>query len=110
LHPGKETNPSHYHMLEEEHAYVLEGSLTLRLGDKSYVTNAGDYVCFPAGQEAGHSLYNHANTVCRYLVIGERNPHDIIVYPESRRVSVRLTDEGYRKSSTMAYWEDIEGA
>ncbi|WP_292444257.1 hypothetical protein [Mesorhizobium sp.] len=72
--------------------------------------NAGDYVCFPAGQKVGHSLYNHTNAICRYLLVGERNPHDVIVYPESGRVGVRLTGEGYRKSSTMDYWEDIEGA
>lgn len=107
---ARKTNPSHYHMLEEEHAYILQGSLTLRLGDKNYVMNAGDYVCFPAGQKVGHSLYNHTNAICRYLLVGERNPHDVIVYPESGRVGVRLTGEGYRKSSTMDYWEDIEGA
>lgn len=55
LAPGKETNPSHYHMLEEEHAYILEGALTLKLGARNYVMKAGDYICFPAGQKVGHS-------------------------------------------------------
>ncbi len=110
LAPGKESNPSHYHMLEEEHAYVLEGSLTVRLGARSHVMKAGDYVCFPAGQKVGHSLFNHTDRPCRYLIIGERNPNDVIVYPESGRVSVRLTGEGYRKSATMDYWEGIDSA
>ncbi|MCX8568732.1 MULTISPECIES: cupin domain-containing protein [Hyphomicrobiales] len=110
LPPGKETNPSHYHMLEEEHLYVLDGVATLKLGDRTYVMKAGDYVCFPAGQKVGHSLYNHTDAPCRYIIIGERNPNDVIVYPESGRVSVRLTGEGYSGASVMEYWEGIDAS
>ena len=105
LDPGKQAYPAHYHMLEEEHLLILEGQVTLRLGDKSYDLSAGDYVCFPAGQKAGHALLNTGREPCRYLVIGERNPNDVIVYTDSGRVGVRLTGEGYRKSQTMDYWE-----
>lgn len=108
LPPGKETNPSHYHMLEEEHVYILAGTLTLKLGDRPYIMGAGDYVCFPAGQKVGHSMYNHTNEPCRYLIIGERNPNDVIVYPESGRVSVRLTGQGYDGAAVMAYWQGID--
>lgn len=105
LEPGQTDNPAHYHFLEEEHLYLLEGSLTLRLGDNTYELTAGSYVCFPAGQKAGHAIVNSGDKVARYLIIGERNPHDVIVYTDSGRVSVRLTGEGYRKSATMEYWE-----
>ena len=108
LAPGKQGSPAHYHMLEEEHLYILEGSLTLRLGDKSFELSAGHYACFPAGQKAGHMLINRSTRTCRYLIIGERNPHDVIVYPDSGRVSVRLTGEGYRKADVMEYWEGVE--
>jgi len=64
-------------------------------------------VCFPAGQKVAHTLVNNSHAPCRYLILGERNPNDVIVYPDSGRVSVRLTGEGYRKSATMDYWEDI---
>ena len=59
LPPGKQACPAHYHMLEEEHLLMLEGRVTLRLGDKSYELAAGDYVCFPAGQRAAHALINN---------------------------------------------------
>jgi uncharacterized cupin superfamily protein len=108
LAPGKQTCPVHYHMLEEEHLLMIEGSATLQLGDKSFALSAGSYICFPAGQKAGHTLINAGDAPCRYLIVGERNPHDVIVYPESGRVSVRLTGEGYRKSATMDYWEGNE--
>jgi uncharacterized cupin superfamily protein len=104
LEPGRISNPAHYHMLEEEHLFVLEGSMTLGLGASICRMSAGDYVCFPAGQKAGHSLMNDGGAACRYLIIGERNPNDVIVYTDSGRVGVRLMGEGYRRSATMDYW------
>ena len=105
LAPGKRSCPNHYHMLEEEHIYILDGELTLYLGDKSYIMAAGQYCCFPAGQKAGHSLYNHSAAVCRYIVLGENNPNDVVVYTDSGRVGVRLTGEGYDKAAVMEYWQ-----
>jgi uncharacterized cupin superfamily protein len=109
LAPGKRAYPAHYHMLEEEHLLILEGSVTLQLGGKSFELSSGSYVCFPAGQKAGHALLNNSGAPCRYLIIGERNPNDVIVYTDSGRVGVRLTGEGYRKSATMDYWEGESG-
>jgi uncharacterized cupin superfamily protein len=105
LPPGWQSNLLHYHMLEEEHVFILEGRLTLRLGDKSYEMKAGDHVCFPAGQQVGHCLLNHTDKACRYLLIGERNPHDVCVYPETGRVGVRVMGEGYARAARMEYWE-----
>lgn len=105
LAPGKQTYPSHYHMLEEEHLLILEGQATLRLGEQTYELTAGDFACFPAGQKVGHTLVNNTDSVCRYLIIGERNPNDVVVYTDSGRVGVRLTGEGYKKSATLDYWE-----
>ncbi len=105
LEPGKQACPAHYHMLEEEHLLILEGALTLWLGDQPFEMSVGDYVCFPAGQTVGHKLVNTGDAPCRYLIIGERDSNDVIVYTDSGRVSVRLTGEGYRKLATMEYWE-----
>ncbi len=105
LEPGKQSNPAHYHMLEEEHLLILEGKATLRLGERTYPMSAGDYVCFPAGQKAGHCLINHGSEPCRFLIIGERNPNDVMVYPDSDKVRVRALDENYRRSPRMDYWD-----
>ncbi len=94
LPPRKQSNPLHYHMVEEEHLYILQGSLTLTLGSDRYTMTAGDYACFPAGQPAGHTLFNHTDEPCRYLIIGENNPHDVVVYPETNRLRVRAMGEG----------------
>lgn len=105
LPPGKQSCPFHYHLLEEEHLFVLEGRATLRLGDERYALAPGDYVCFPAGQQAGHALLNEGDAPCRYLVIGERNPNDVIVYPDSGKVMVRPVRAIFRQSATMEYWD-----
>lgn len=89
LPPGKQTAPAHYHIFEEEHVYVLEGSLTVRLGSARHAMQAGDYVCFPAGQKAGHCLVNDGDAPCRYVIVGERNPNEVSVFTDSGKVLVR---------------------
>jgi hypothetical protein len=39
---------------------------------------------------------------------GNLQAQDVAVFPDSGRVSVKLTGEGYRKSATMGYWEGID--
>lgn len=94
LAPGKESNMNHYHMLEEEQAFILEGEMTLRLGSKTY--------------RIGHSFYNHSDAPCRFIMIGEKNPNEVVVYPETGRVGVRLLSEGYDKTATMEYWQGAD--
>src|SRR5215208_3667521 len=48
---GMRGSPAHYHIFEEEHVYILEGALTVRIGATSYEMKTGDYVCFPVGQK-----------------------------------------------------------
>jgi uncharacterized cupin superfamily protein len=103
--PGRQAYPAHYHMLEEEHLLVLEGQPTLRLGENSYELGPGSYVCFPAGQKAGHALVNETDAPVRYLIIGERNLSEVTVHTDTGRVGVRLIGEGYRLADTMDYWD-----
>jgi uncharacterized cupin superfamily protein len=105
LEPGKQSAPAHYHMLEEEHVYVLEGTLTARIGAGSYEMTAGGYACFPAGQKAGHCLVNNSGTTCRYVIIGERNPDDVVVYPDSGKVLVRALGRILDMEATRGYWD-----
>lgn len=109
LMPGRQANPAHYHMLEEEHVFILEGALTVRLGEETHVMSTGHYICFPAGQKVGHALYNHTSEPCRYLVIGNPSPNDVAVHTDTGRVSVKLMGAGYRASATMDYWDGTDG-
>ena len=89
LPPAKQSAPVHYHIFEEEHIYLLEGTLTVRLGTETFEMNAGDYVCFPAGQKAGHCLLNKTDATCRYVIVGENNPNEVVVYPDTHKVLTR---------------------
>lgn len=110
LAPGKQSVPFHYHMLEEEHIIGLAGEATLRLGDKSYPIRAGDYVCFPAGQRAGHCLVNDGDTPFRFIMIGDNQPNEVCVYPDSKKINVSALHEGSRRfivreSELIDYWD-----
>ena len=106
--PGRRLCPRHYHMLEEEHALVLEGEVTLLLGEERHVMKAGDYACFPAGQRIGHSFLNSGTGPCSYLMIGERNPNEVCVYPDSGKIAVdalRAEDSIFDMSAVRKYWD-----
>jgi uncharacterized cupin superfamily protein len=83
---------------------MLDGTAVLRLGEQEHVINPGDYVCFPAGQAAGHCLINRSDTACRYLVIGERKPDEVVVYPDSNKLMVRKLGV-FDRSATRDYWD-----
>ena len=107
LAPGMQSVPAHYHIFEEEHLYVLEGTLTTRIGDNAYDIKAGDYVCYPAGQRAGHCLINNSGKVCRYVIVGERNPNEVVVYTDSSKVLVRALGRRaiFDMNAMRGYWD-----
>ncbi len=106
LPPGKLSAPAHYHTLEEEHVFILKGSLNLRIGQERFPMRAGDYVCFPAGHRAAHNLCNDGDGICRYVVVGERNPNDVVVYPDSNKVLVRPLDRTILDlAARRHYWD-----
>lgn len=107
LPPGRQSSPAHFHVLEEEHVFILEGTLTLRLGARAHAMKAGDYACFPAGQKAGHCLVNAGDAPCRYVVVGERNPNEVVVYTDSDKVLVRALGPRaiFDRSAKRGYWD-----
>jgi uncharacterized cupin superfamily protein len=81
LPPGRFSNRFHYHTADEEHVFIVKGSATLHLGGKRYVMKERDYCCFPAGQKAGHHLFNHTKENCVFMTIGENRPDDLAIFP-----------------------------
>jgi uncharacterized cupin superfamily protein len=107
LAPGRQSSPAHYHIFEEEHVFILEGALTARIGDAAYDMKAGDYVCFPAGQKAGHCLINNSGATCRYVIVGENNPKEVVVYTDSNKVLVRALARRaiFDLAARRRYWD-----
>ena len=57
--------PLHRHSREDEYSIVLEGTLTVQLGEQVYEAHAGDVVCKPRGQ--WHTFWNATGLPCRFL-------------------------------------------
>jgi uncharacterized cupin superfamily protein len=110
LPPGKRSAPVHYHIFEEEHIYLLEGTLTVRLGTGTFEMKPGDYVCFPAGQKAGHCLINATEATCRYVIVGENNPNEVVVYPDTHKLLTRSLGRRamFDLRARRNYWDDEE--
>jgi len=91
LKAGQYSNRFHYHLKDEEHVFILKGSATLVLGARKYVMKERDYCCFPAGQKAGHHLYNHTGENCVFMTIGDNHADEIVVFPKTGKARVRAT-------------------
>ena len=85
LPPGSASSFDHWHAHEDEMIYVLEGTPTVREDGKETRLAAGDAVCWPAGSQIAHCLFNETDRPVRYLVIGTRAPRDVVTYPLHNR-------------------------
>ncbi len=65
LAPGFPGPPPHRHRELHDMFYVLEGTLTLRLGDESVEAAAGSFVCVPPG--VIHTFRNASDREVRFL-------------------------------------------
>jgi len=86
--PGRAAFPRHFHCVNEESLFVLEGTATLRLGNQEMPVRAGDYIALPAGPDSGHHLVNTGTVVLRYLCISTLQPTDVVVFPDAGSVGV----------------------
>ena len=92
LGPGGQSALRHWHTLEDEFVYVLEGECSVRLiepgqAPREVPLRPGHAVCFPAGTGIAHCLVNRGTKEAVVLGFGERrDADDRVFYPE---------DEGY---------------
>ena len=49
-----------------------------------------------------------SEAVCRYVIIGENNPNESCVYPDSNKVSNRWLGERYDRAAQRDYWHGEE--
>jgi uncharacterized cupin superfamily protein len=79
---GGQSALRHWHTLEDEFVYVLEGEVVLVTSDGEQVLRAGDCAGYPAGKRDGHHFINRSGGPARYLEIGNRAEGDIAFYPD----------------------------
>ena len=87
LAPGSAPFPLHYHLGNEELLVAIAGELALRTtsGDRSL--EPGEVVACPAGPAGAHQVVNRGQGPARVLIISEMNAPDIVVRPESGKLS-----------------------
>lgn len=108
LSPKKYSCPYHYHELEEELFYVIEGEATLRQNDKFQKITKGDLIFFGLGKEYSHQFYNHSNKDFKFIAISNRDKSDIAYYPDSGKVNIRKTREIFKLDDKVPYITDEE--
>lgn len=79
---GGQSALRHWHTLEDEFVYVLEGEVVLVTDEGEQTLRAGMCAGYPAGKKNGHHFINRSNRPARYLEIGNREPGDTAFYPD----------------------------
>jgi uncharacterized cupin superfamily protein len=95
LKPGAASALRHWHELEDEFVYLVEGELVLVENDGETPLRPGDAAGFKAGVGNGHHLVNRSNRDAVYLEIGSRRAGEVAHYPDVDLAVVK-TDSGYR--------------
>ena len=82
---GDHSTALHTHDRTDEWVFILEGRADARVGDARFEVGPGDFIAHPAGSPA-HRMDVTETLV--YLMGGQRDEHDVILYPEAglRRV------------------------
>ena len=70
----------HTHDRTDEWLYILEGSARARLADERFEVGPGDFLGHPAGGPA-HVMEPETDLV--YLMGGQVDPDDVVIYPEA---------------------------
>jgi uncharacterized cupin superfamily protein len=82
LPPGKESAMRHFHTLEDEFIFVVEGEIVLCTDEGEQLLCAGMCAGFPAGVSNGHQIINRSDRPARYLEISNRDRDDSATYPD----------------------------
>lgn len=72
LSPGTWSSQRHWHSVEDEFVYVLDGEVVLVTDAGEEVLRAGDCAGFKAGVRDGHHLQNRSQRVAVLLEVGSR--------------------------------------
>jgi uncharacterized cupin superfamily protein len=80
--PGSASALRHWHAIEDEFVYMLEGELVLIEDGGETVLKPGDCAGFKANVANGHHLVNRSGRDALYLEIGTRSKVERVAYPD----------------------------
>jgi uncharacterized cupin superfamily protein len=90
LAPGAVSALAHSHSKQDEFIFIVEGHLTLLLGEAEFTLNPGDCYGFRAGTGIVHQLVNQSEETVTYLEIGDRTEGDEVNYPNDDLKATQL--------------------
>ena len=82
LGPGGHSALRHWHTLEDEFVYVLQGEVVLVTDAGEQVLTAGMCAGYAAGTRDAHHLVNRGSLPASYLEVGNRVDGDNAFYPD----------------------------
>jgi uncharacterized cupin superfamily protein len=115
--PGEALYPLHYHLGNEEMLIVIAGTPSLRTIDGERALEPGEVVSFPRGESGAHQVVNRGEEEARVLLISEMNAPEIVVRPESGKLSALGRPPGgrgegmhrvFHQDDEAPFWEGEE--
>jgi uncharacterized cupin superfamily protein len=103
LGPGGQSALRHWHTLEDEFVYVLDGEVVLVTNSGEQVLRAGDCAGYPAGSGDAHHFVNRSARPARYLEVGNREPADTAFYPDDDLAYAKDGRDGYLHKDGRPY-------
>jgi uncharacterized cupin superfamily protein len=82
----------HWHTLDEEFVYVLEGEVTLVTNAGEQTLRAGMCAGYPANSKDAHHFINRSGKPAKYLEMGTNVPGDTAFYPDDDLYIMRGED------------------
>lgn len=92
LGPGGQSALRHWHTLEDEFVYVLEGEVVLVTNEGEQTLRAGMCAGYPAGSKSGHHFVNRSQKPAKYLEMGTNVPGDTAFYPDDDLALIETQD------------------
>ena len=89
LQPGASSAERHWHLVEDEFIYVLDGVITLVDDAGEHRLTVGMCAGFKAGVANGHKLVNKTAVVAAYLEIGTRSAEETSTYPDADMIGIK---------------------
>jgi uncharacterized cupin superfamily protein len=117
LDPGSAQFPLHYHLGNEELLIVISGRPSLRTVDGERELDEGEVVAFPRGEAGAHQLVNRSAQPVRLLIVSEMNAPEIVLRPESGKLSAFARPPGgrgeemhevYFRRDAVDFWDGEE--
>jgi uncharacterized cupin superfamily protein len=112
LPPGEAAYPYHFHLMDEELIIVVKGRPTLRSPAGWREVTTGEVLSFPVGERGTHQLVNWTEETAQFLAISTSGTPDVVVYPDSGKVSAAERKHNGWKTRTrlpqpspLDYWD-----